>query len=122
MYIFNWPFRLRTFLFIYTAQQFTIEPESVVQAEGLLAEFECLSLGASAHAWLVNGVESRDPDFSSEIRVARGTSGRSSVLTIPASSQFNNIIAQCTAFSRSGGTLSRNATLIVGEYSVERTS
>ena len=98
-----------------TAQQFTIEPESVVQAEGLLAEFECLSPAALAHAWLMNGVESRDPAFSPEIRVAGGTSGRPSVLTIPASSQFNYSVIQCVAVSLSSVTLSRNATLIVGE-------
>ncbi len=100
---------------VYTAQQFTIEPESVVQAEGLLAEFECLSPGTSAHAWLVNGVESTSPDFLSEFRIAGGTAGRPSVLTIPASSQFSNSVIQCSVFSRSGETLSRNATLIVGE-------
>ena len=104
-----------------TAQQFTIEPESVVQAEGLLVEFECLSPGASAHAWLVNGVESRDPDFSSNFRVAGGTSGRPSVLNIPASSQFNNSVIQCAAFSLSSGVVfSRNATLIVGEWCICR--
>ncbi len=86
----------------------------MVQAEGLLAEFECLSPGTLAHAWLVNDLESRDPDFSSEIEVARGTSGHPSVLTIPASSQFNNSVVQC-AVSLSGGVFSRNATLIVGE-------
>ncbi len=88
----------------------------MVQAEGLLAEFECLSPGALAHAWLVNGLESRDPDISSEITVAGGTLGRPSVLTIPASSQFNKSVIQCVAFSLSGGVFSRNATLIVGEW------
>ena len=115
--IFNWPSRLPSILYIimYTAQQFAIESESVVQAEGLLAEFECLSPGALGHLWFVNGVESTSPDFSSEIRVAGGTSGLPSVLTIPASSQFNNSIVQCAAISLSGGVLSKNATLKVGK-------
>ena len=103
---------------MYTAQQFTIEPESVVQAEGLLAEFKCLSPGALGHAWFVNGVESSDPDFSSEIRIAGGTSGRPSVLTIPANSQLNKSVIQCAAASLSGGVFSKNATLIVGEWCI----
>ena len=68
---------------MYTAQQFTIEPESVVQAEGLLAEFECLSPGALTHPWFVNGIESTSPDFSSEIKVAGGTSGPSLSVNYP---------------------------------------
>ncbi len=87
----------------------------MVQAEGLLAKFECLSPGALGYLWFVNGVESTSPDFSSEIRVAGGTSGRPSVLTIPASSQFNKSVIQCAAVSLSGGVLLKNATLIVGE-------
>ncbi len=103
-------------------QQFTTEPESVVQAEGLLAEFECLSPGALGHLWFVNSVETTSPDSSSEIRVAGGISGRPSVLTIPAtcSSQFNNSVVQCAAVSLSGLVLSKNATLIVGEWCVCR--
>ena len=123
MCIFNWPSCLPStihLLCMYTAQQFTIEPESVVQAEGLLAEFECLSPGALAHAWFVNGVGTTSPDSSSEIRVAGGTSGRPSVLTIPASSQFNNSVIQCAAASVSGVVFSRNATLKVGEWCICR--
>ncbi len=104
---------------VYTAQQFSIEPESVVQAEGLLAKFECLSPGAG-HLWFVNGLVSTSLNFSSEIRISGGTSGLPSVLTIPASSQFNNSVIQCAAISLSGGVLSRNATLIVGEWHVRR--
>ncbi len=90
----------------------------MVQAERLLAEFECLSPGALAHAWFVNGVGSYSPDSSSEIRVAGGTSGRPSVLTIPASSQFNNSVIQCAAVSASGIVFSKNVTLIVGEWCI----
>ncbi len=101
----------------HTARPFTSEPESVVQAEGLLAEFECLSPGAIVYAWFVNGTVSTSPNSSSELKLAGSTSGRPSVLTIPASSQFNNSVIQCAAFfRRSGGVLSRNATLIVGEW------
>ncbi len=88
----------------------------MVQAEGLLAEFECLSLGSIGSAWFVNGIASASPNFSSEIRIAGGTSGLPSVLTIPASSQFNNSVIQCAAVSLSGAALLRNATLLVGEW------
>ena len=90
----------------------------MVQAEGLLAEFECLSPGASGHIWFINGIGSAS--LTSEIRVAGGISGRPSVLTIPASSQFNNSVVQCAAVSLSGLVLSKNATLIVGEWCVCR--
>ncbi|XP_064391205.1 uncharacterized protein LOC135339015 isoform X3 [Halichondria panicea] len=100
-----------------TAQQFAIEPESVVQSEGLLAEFECLSPGILAHAWFVNGIASTS--LTSEIRVVAGSEGRPSVLTIPASSQYNNSVLQCAAISVSGGVFSRNATLIVERVSIE---
>ncbi len=103
---------------MYTAQQFTIEPESVVQAEGLLAKFECLSPGALGHLWFVNGIASTN--LISDIRVAGGISGRPSVLTVPASSQFNNSVIQCAAASVSGVVFSRNATLIVGEWCICR--
>ncbi len=103
---------------MYAAQQFTIEPESVVQAEGLLGEFECLSPGALAHLWFVNSMASTS--LTSEIRVAGATSDHPSVLTIPASSQFNNSVIQCAAFLLSGRVLSRNATLIVGEWCICR--
>ena len=67
-----------------------------------MGEFECLSPGALGHLWFVNGVGSTSPNSSSEIRVA--------------SSQFNNSVVQCAAVSLSGLVLSRNATLIVGEW------
>ena len=87
----------------------------MVRAEGLLVEFKCLSPGALAHPWFVDGIESTSPNSLSEIRVAGGISGRPSVLTIPASLQFNNSVIQCLAASVSRVVFSRNATLIVGE-------
>ena len=92
----------------------------MVQAEGLLAEFECLSPGALAHAWFVNGTVSTS--LTSEIRVVTVEASKCcpSVLTIPASSQFNNSIVQCAPVSLSDGVFSRNATLIVGEWYICR--
>ncbi|XP_064391038.1 uncharacterized protein LOC135338866 isoform X3 [Halichondria panicea] len=100
------------------AQQFIIEPESVVQAEGLLAEFECLSPGL-AHSWFVNNTPSTS--FTPEIRVLPEKEGRPSVLTIPAGSQFNNTVVQCAAVSSitSVTLFSRNAALIVERVSIE---
>ncbi len=91
----------------------------MIQAEGLLGEFECLYPGAQRHAWFVNGIASTS--LTSEIRVAGASEGRPSVLTIPAWSQFNNSVLQCKAvFLISGVTVvvffSRTATLIVGEW------
>ena len=86
----------------------------MVQAEGLLAKFECLSPGVDAHAWLVNGIASES--LTSIIRVVEGSEGRPSVLTIPASSQFNNSVVQCAAASLSGVVFSKNVILIVGEW------
>ncbi len=102
-----------------SAQQFTIEPESVVQAEGLLAEFKCLSPEAISHLWLVNGIASTS--LTSDIRVVEGSEGCPSVLTIPSISQFNNSVLQCGAIVSvvSGRVFSRNATLKVGECIVE---
>ncbi len=108
---------------MYAAQQFTIEPESVVQAEGLLAEFECLSPGALGHAWIVNSLASKSLTSEVrvvEVRVVEGSEGLPSVLTIPASSQFNNSVVQCAEISLSGLVLSRNAMLLVGEWHVYR--
>ncbi len=86
----------------------------MVQTEGLLAEFECRSPGAIVHLWFVNGIASTS--LTSEIRVAGASEDHPSVLTIPASSQFNNSVIQCAAVSLSSGVLSRNATLKVGEW------
>ncbi len=90
----------------------------MVQAEGLEAMFECLYPGASAYIWFVNGVEGSSSEFPPEIKETGGTSGNPSVLTIPATSQFNNSVVQCEVFSRSGGVLSRNVTLTMGEFIV----
>ncbi len=100
---------------VFTAQ-FEIEPESVVQAEGLEAVFECLVPGEFvSYSWIVNGLGSGNARFPSEIEVSGGTSGNPSVLTIPASSQFNNSVVQCIALSLSSGVLSRNVTLTFGK-------
>ncbi len=87
----------------------------MIQAEGLEAVFECLYPGEVAYIWFVDGVGGSSSEFPPEIKESGGTSLNPSVLTIPATSQFNNSVVQCEVFSRSGGGLSRNATLMIGE-------
>ncbi len=103
----------------HAAQSEVILPKPVTQAEGLEAVFECLIPGAISHAWFVNGVVSTSPDFPRDIRTSEGTSGGRSVLTIPATSEFDNSDIQCTAISMIDGELSSNVTttsLEVGEF------
>ncbi len=76
--------------------------------------FKCLYPGAAAYIWFVDGVERLSSEFPSEINEIGATPGNPTVLTIPATSQFNNSVVQCGAFSRSGVGLSRNAMLMIG--------
>ncbi len=80
--------------------------------------FECRYSGVFSHAWIVNGVQSLNEEFPSQIGVTGGSSGNPSVLTIPATSQFNNSVVQCLALSLSGGAFSRNATLIIRKLGI----
>ena len=103
-----------------TAQSnFTVQPVSVIQAEGLEAVFKCLYPGAS-HNWFINGIFRSvfPPDI-----VDRSPSGDSPAsLTIPARSEYNNTVIQCRAIVVVGGgiqvLLSDNATLTVYGESV----
>ena len=91
------------------------------QAEGLEAVFECLYRGA-VYRWRVNGIDLTLKEFPKEIRETGGTSGNPSLLIIPASSQFNNNVVQCTAIP-SGAVAavpSRNVTLKVGEFFIDK--
>ena len=99
-----------------TAQtNFTVQPVSVIQAEGLMAVFECLYPGATAYGWAINGtflsVYPPDIDFDPP----SGDSPAS--LTIPAIPEYNNTVVQCRVFAVVGGgiqvLLSDNATLTV---------
>ena len=99
------------------AAQFTVQPVSVIQTEGLEAVFECLYPGAT-YTWFVNGVHPTDINFPSDIvAVAVAVSGNLATLTIPARPEYNNIVVQCEAIVRVGGcrefVLSDNAMLTV---------
>ena len=76
-----------------TAQQFTVQPESVVQAEGLEAVFECLYPGAVSYFWAING-NLVDP-LSLLPNVSVGPGGLS--ISILATSQYDNSSVQCGA-------------------------
>ena len=95
----------------------------MVQAEGLEAVFECLYPGVLvSYSWLVNGVGLGSEEFPKEIMATGGSSGNPTQLTIPTSSQFNNSVVQCVALSLSGGVFSRNVTLEVGAFIIDKVS
>ena len=88
---------------------FTVQPVSVVQAEGLEAVFECRYPGEGVtHTLIVNG-SAVDADIPS--------GGSLASLTVPARPEYNNTVVQCVAFVVVGTVvelkLSDNATLTV---------
>ena len=95
--------------------QFTVEPESVVQAEGLEAVFECLYPDASFHVWGINSIFPSDEKFPLDFVRQAATLNHSASLTIPALAQYNNTKVQCEAvfLGESLPKVSANATLQV---------
>ncbi|XP_064387485.1 uncharacterized protein LOC135335828 isoform X2 [Halichondria panicea] len=96
--------------------QFTVQPVSVVQAQGLDAVFECRYLGAQYHYWGLN----RDfPTYyyPPDVTVTQPSGDTPATLTIPATAQYNITVVQCEAWVRDGRVfirkLSVNATLQV---------
>ena len=95
---------------LFAAQSnFTIQPVSVRQAEGLEAVFECRYPGDGiTHSLFVNG-------NVIDVNVPSGDSPAS--LTVPTRPEYNNTVVQCEAVVRMGGSavfvLSDNATLTV---------
>ena len=103
-------------VFYMFAAQFTVQPVSVVQAQGLDAVFECRYLGAQYHYWGLN----RDfPTYyyPPDVTVTQPSGDTPATLTIPATAQYNNTVVQCEAWVRDGRVfirkLSVNATLQV---------
>ena len=97
------------------ALQLTVQPESVVQAEGLEAVFECLYPGATLYGWAFNG--SFLEDFPSDVETDAPLGDSPARLIIPAIPQYNNTVIQCEAVVREEGglmsVLSKTATLQV---------
>ena len=93
--------------------QFTVQPESVVQAEGLDAVFECLHPGALIHNWGIQGEFFSEVKFPSDIRREISSGGSPARIIIPAVLHYNNTVVQCNAVVNFMGILSNNATLQV---------
>ena len=104
-----------------TAQSnFTEQPQSARQAEGLETVFECLYPGAISYAWAINGTFLSD--YPPGIVTDSPSGGSPATLTIPAIPEYNNTVIQCRAIVVVGGDiqlpLSDNATLTVYGESV----
>ena len=69
----------------------------MVQAEGLVAVFECLYPGATTYVWGINSVFPNNEDFPSDFQRAPARLNRPASLTIPAQPQYNNTKVQCEA-------------------------
>ena len=96
------------------AHQFTVQPESMVQAEGLEAVFECLYPRATAHALGINGEFPSDDQFPPDVTRIPPSGDSPARLIIPATPQHNNTVVQCIAIMLSGPiSQSENATLRV---------
>ena len=102
--------------------QFTVQPESVVQAEGLNAVFECLYPGAQTHDWGIQGEFFFDADFPPDVDREIPSGGSPARLIIPATLKYNRTVVQCSAVVESSRgfmeILSNNATLLVQGVSV----
>ena len=96
---------------------FEVQPESVVQAEGLVAVFECQYPGATSYSWLINGIPIPLPPPHGLIVTLPSEGSPTARLIIPAITKYNNTIVQCQALVMIGAsleiTLSNNATLQV---------
>ena len=93
---------------------------SVIQAEGLMAVFECLYPGATAYSWAINGTFLSV--YPSDLVAVSPSGGSPASLSIPAIPEYNNTVVQCRAIVVVGGgilvLLSDNATLTVYGESV----
>ena len=81
---------------LFTAQSnFTVQPVSVIQAEGLMAVFECFHPeGRSSYDWAINGTFlSVFP--SGIVAVSPSVNSPVASLTIPASQNYSSIVVQC---------------------------
>ena len=103
--------------------QFIIQPESVVQAEGLEAVFECLYPGAIAHNWGIQGEFFSEANFPPDIIREKPSGGSPARISIPTTLHYNNTVVQCNAVVNLMGILSNNATLQVqGVYMIVHTT
>ncbi len=98
------------------AAQFTVQPVSVVQAQGIDAVFECQYPGAQTYIWGLNGEFPSHNSLPPDVTVTP-PSGDIPTKLIIATGQYNNTGVQCEAVVRAGPVfipkLSVNATLQV---------
>ena len=78
-------------------QRFTVQPVSVMQAEGLETIFECLYPGALSHSWGINGMYPADDAFPPDVTRTLPSGDTPATLAIPATGQYNNTVVQCRA-------------------------
>ncbi|XP_064388441.1 uncharacterized protein LOC135336525 [Halichondria panicea] len=78
-------------------QRFTVQPVSVMQAEGLETIFECLYPGALSHSWGINGMYPADDAFPPDVTRTLPSGDTPATLAIPATDQYNNTVVQCRA-------------------------
>ena len=83
-------------LILFTAQQFTVQPESVVQAEGLEAVFECQRPNATGYTWFINDRGATLDNSPADIDVIQRLGGGSAVI-IPATPEYNTSVVGCEA-------------------------
>ncbi len=73
------------------AAQFTIQPVSVVQAQGLNAVFECWYPGAQNRNWGFNGEVPTDDSYPPNVTVTLPSGDTPATLTIPATAQWCSV-------------------------------
>ncbi|XP_064392448.1 uncharacterized protein LOC135340080 isoform X2 [Halichondria panicea] len=104
-------------MFHLSQAQFTVQPVSVVQAEGVDAVFECLYLGAVSHSWGINGTFPADNEFQPDFTRTQPSGDTPATLTIPATAHYNNTVVQCRAVVEVEGgfvgRLTENTTLTI---------
>ena len=108
--------RYTVFSFDFSAL-FTVQPVSVVQAEGVDAVFECLYLGAVSHSWGINGTFPADNEFQPDFTRTQPSGDTPATLTIPATAHYNNTVVLCRALVEVEGgfvgRLTENTTLTI---------
>ena len=104
-------------VFYMFAAQFTVQPVSVVQAQGIDAVFECRYSGALSYLLGLNGDFPTYYNYPPGVTVTPPSGDTPATLTIPATAQYNNTVFQCAVVVRDGlgyiAELSVNATLQV---------
>ena len=103
-------------MYIIAQTSFTVQPMSLIQAEGLEAVFDCLHPEAISYAWAINGTFLRLSDFPPDIVPVSPTGDSRATLTVPAIPEYNDTVVQCGATvpgPMGGFPLSGNATLTV---------